>query len=58
LIRLPGIGGKRAKKLRDKGFESISDIADPKRKRDLVKIFPVPFAVKLQRDAQLIENRV
>lgn len=41
LVRLPGIGGIRAKKLWEAGFQSIADIADPARRGELKKALGV-----------------
>jgi helicase len=53
LVRLPGIGGKRAKKLYDQGFHTLQDIIDGDKKK-LSKIFPVNVLLKLQKDAEKI----
>jgi replicative superfamily II helicase len=41
LVKLPGIGGVRAKKLWETGFQSIADIADPARRGELKKALGV-----------------
>lgn len=51
LIKLPGIGGKRAKKLYDKGFCTLKDIIEGDRK-ELATLFPVNIVLKLQKDAE------
>jgi len=51
LVRLPGIGGMRAKKLYEKGFKSLKDIAEGDKKL-MATIFPVKTVLKLQQDAQ------
>jgi len=51
LVRLPGIGGMRAKKLYEKGFKSLKDIAEGD-KRLMATMFPVKTVLKLQQDAQ------
>ena len=51
LVRLPGIGGMRAKKLYEKGFKSLKDIAEGDKKL-MATMFPVKTVLKLQQDAQ------
>ena len=55
LVKLPGIGGKRAKKLYDKGFCTLRNIVDGDRK-ELASLFPVNVVLKLQKDAQNLLN--
>ena len=41
LVRIPGIGGVRAKKLWDAGFRTIADVANPERKNRMKTILKI-----------------
>lgn len=56
LTRLSGVGGKRAKRLWDKGFHSLEDIASKENKHELAMAFTPKFASKLQKNARELIN--
>lgn len=51
LVRLPGIGGKRARRLYERGYRTLRDVADGDR-RELASMFPAKAVLKLQSDAR------
>ena len=52
LTRLPGIGGKRAKRLWEKDIKTINDIANNKNKRKLAQILTPSLASKAHKAAK------
>lgn len=52
LVKIPGIGGVRAKKLWEQGFKTISDIADFGKKKKLLNVFNPAMAKKIQAEAK------
>ena len=48
LVKIPGIGGKRAKKLYEAGFKTPQSVLNAS-KKELGKVFPVNFASKIQQ---------
>ena len=57
LVRIPGIGGVRAKKLWDRGFKTVADVADFSRKKELLNVFKISMVKKIQDNAkELLEK--
>ena len=57
LVKIPGIGAKRARKLWDRGFKSLAEVADFDRKKELLMIFKPNMVSKVQEAARkLIEK--
>lgn len=52
LVRIPGIGGVRAKKLWEHGFKTIKDIADFGKKKKLLKVFNPVMTKNIQSEAK------
>lgn len=52
LVKLPGIGGVRAKKLWDAGFKSLTDIVSENRKNELLRIVKPDIVKKIQKTAK------
>lgn len=51
LVRIPGIGGKRAKKLWDQGLRTVEDVSDVRNKRGLLKVLQPAMAARVQKAA-------
>ena len=58
LCRIPGVGGMRAKKLWNKGFHSIEDVADQNRIKKLRLILQPRLAKKIQAAARDILTEI
>ena len=59
LVKIPGIGGVRAKKLWDRGFKTIADVANFSRKKELLNVFKISMVSKIQDNAKkLLEKEV
>ena len=57
LVKIPGIGGVRAKKLWDRGFKTVADVADFSRKKELLNVFKISMVKKIQDKAkELLEK--
>ena len=54
LVKLPGIGGVRARKLWDTGFKSLADVSNIGRKTELMRIFKPDMVKKIQKIAKNI----
>jgi replicative superfamily II helicase len=54
LVRIPGIGAKRAKALWDEGIKSIEDVADDKNKKKLFSVLKVDLGAKVRKEAKRI----
>lgn len=52
LTKLSGIGGKKAKKLYDKGIKTLTDVADKSNKKILAAIFVPTMVNQIQKQAQ------
>lgn len=56
LVKLPGIGGVRARKLWNAGFKSLADVSDISRKVELMRIFKPDMVKKIQKVAKNFLN--
>ena len=52
LVKIPGVGGKRAQKMWSKGIKTLEDVANNRNKKTLASMFSAPFVVKIQRQAR------
>lgn len=52
LTKLSGIGGKRAKKMWEKGIKTLDDVADKNNKKMLANLFVPTFVNKIQSQAR------
>jgi len=57
LVSIPGIGGKRARKLWDAGVKSVADVADPESKKKLTKLFQPTMAIRIQKGAKKLLDK-
>ena len=58
LVRIPGIGGVRARKLWSRGFKTLEDLIDLDKKRDLMTIFKGPMIRSIQIEVKkLLDER-
>ena len=52
LVKVPGIGGVRARKLWDLGFKTIADVANLRNKKKLLNVVTPSMAKKVQSEAR------